>query len=147
MTDLPDVLTRKTIDVPLTVAEAFALFTNGLATWWPKAGPQLRLDPRKGGKITEVDKDGKPITRGTIIAFDPHGYLAFSWHPAEFPQAATIVTVAFTATDTGCRVELIHGAEAILGPLADAVSTSYLRGFDLVLGSFQTHAQNVVVVQ
>ncbi len=142
---LPDVLTQKTVDVPLTVAEAFALFTKGLASWWPKGGPQLRMDPKKGGKITEVDKDGKPIIRGEIIAFDLDGYLAFSWHPADFPEAATIVTVAFSATADGCRVELTHGSDAILGPLADAVSTSTLRGFDLVLGSFHTCATRVTI--
>lgn len=136
--NLPDILTQKTVHVPLKVAEAFALFTKGIASWWPKGGPQLRLDPRKGGDITELDADGKPIIRGKIIAFDPDGYLAFSWHPADFPDAATIVTVAFTATPDGCRVDLIHGSDAILGPLADAVSASYLRGFDLVLGSFHT---------
>ncbi len=143
--NLPDVLTQKTVDVPLTVAEAFELFTKGLASWWPKGGPQLRMDPKKGGKITELDKDGKPITRGRIIAFDPDGYLAFSWHPADYPEAATIVTVAFSPTAEGCRVELVHGADAILGPLADAVSTSYLRGFDLVLGSFHTCATRVTI--
>jgi uncharacterized protein YndB with AHSA1/START domain len=145
MTQSPDILSEKTVHVPLTAAEAFSLFTEGMASWWPKGGPQLRMDPRKGGDITELDSEGRPVKRGKIIAFDPDGFLAFTWHPRDMPDAATIVTVAFVATATGCRVVLTQGSESILGAVADAVSTSYLRDWGLVLGSYCTCAGRVSI--
>jgi len=132
------ILTEKTTHVPLTPAEAFELFTRGMDTWWPSAHGKLKMDPRKGGKISDGDTE-----IGTIIAFDPTGYLAFTW--GEDTDEETIVTVAFTATAEGCRVDLTHGTDAILGEVTDAVSNSYLRGFDLVLGSYCTCANRATV--
>ena len=136
MTSLPPILTTKTLTVPLGVADAFRLFTAGMATWWPTGGTRLRMEPFKGGDIIETAADGRSEVRGTVLAFDPAGFLAFTWYPAHCPDAATIVTVAFTTTPEGCRVDLTHGSEALLGGLADAVSTSYLRGCRLVKGSY-----------
>lgn len=135
---MTDVLVEKTTHVPLDPAAAFQLFTHGMQTWWPGAHGKLAMEARKGGKISD---NGKVI--GTIIAFDPAGFLAFTWAPDGTDE--TIVTVAFTATPDGCRVDLTHGSEAILGDVTDAVSTSYLRGFDLVLGSYCTCANRVLV--
>ena len=63
MTDLPEILTEKRVDVPLPVAEAFALFTEKLETWWPvethslSAGQKSRpkamvFEPRFGGQVS-----------------------------------------------------------------------------------------------
>jgi len=133
------VLVSKTVDVPLNVQDAFELFTKGLDSWWPVAHGTLKLEPRKGGKLTE---NGQEV--GTILAFDPDGFLAFTWK-SRLGDEETIVTVAFIATPDGCRVELTHGSEAILGDVTDAVSTSYLSNFDLVLGSYCTCAKSALV--
>ncbi|SEW20495.1 Activator of Hsp90 ATPase homolog 1-like protein [Cognatiyoonia koreensis] len=133
------VLITKTILVPLTPSDAFVLFTDGMGKWWPHAHGNLHMEPRKGGKIKDGTKD-----IGTIIAFDPDGFLAFSWSPDDADE--TIVTVVFSASSDGCRVDLTHGSEVILGDVTDAVSTSYLRGFDLILGSYCICANRVFVV-
>lgn len=145
MTRLPAVLVDKEVDVPLTVEEAFALFTRNLDLWWPQSGPQLRLDPVMGGDISEIGPDGHRICRGRIIAFDPSGFLAFAWSPTAAPEHETIVTVVFTPTDTGCRVTLTQGDPTILGPVADAVSTTRLSDLRLVLGCFAACAGQVTV--
>lgn len=132
------ILVEKTTHVPLTPSDAFELFTHGMETWWPHPHGKLKMDPRKGGKIKDGDKE-----IGTILAFDPDGYLAFTWAPQDAEE--TIVTVVFSATPDGCRVDLTHGTDAILGEMTDAVSTSYLRGFELVLGSYCTCANRVTI--
>ena len=67
----PDI--RKTVDVPLTPAQAFDLFTAKLDTWWPSATHSVsaanddtpicvKIEPRKGDKITEKLRDGTSAT-------------------------------------------------------------------------------------
>ena len=118
--------------VPLTPEEAFALFARTTA-WWPHPG-RLQITPHKGGDVTEIAPDGTRLRRGTVIAWDEGRYLAFTW--SDDGQPETVVAVSFHATATGTRVDLTHGSPEILGDLADAVSTTWLRGWALTLGSF-----------
>ncbi len=146
---------NKTVSVPLTPAEAFTLFTDGIDKWWPgeshsvsagknKSPRTIGFDTHKGGKITEITDAGETAIWGTILAYDLGEYLAFTWHPGKSEDQATVVTVRFSATEAGTRCELSHGGFDILGDLADAVSTSYLHGWDMVLGCFVTTAQKPV---
>ncbi len=134
---------NKTLTVPLNAAEAFALFTDQIDTWWPKAShsvkgakSRLTFPTHKDGEITETGEDGEIAVWGKLIAYDPGKYLAFSWHPGRSEKEATIVTVTFTETADGTLCALTHGGFDILGDTADAVSTSYLKGWDMVLGCY-----------
>ena len=79
-----------------------------------------------------------------MIAYDPGKYLAFSWHPGRGPEEATMVTVSFTQTKDGTRCDLTHGGFEILGDTADAVSTSYLHGWVMVLGCYASAVKTPV---
>ena len=134
---------EKTLIVPLTASEAFELFTENMDTWWPKDPFSVTGDTskvsfanHKGGDIVEKGVDGSINVWGTLLAYDPGKYLAFSWHPGRDADEATMVTVTFTQTEAGTRCDLTHGGFEILGDTADAVSSSYLSGWDLVLGCF-----------
>ena len=142
---------KKKLTVPLTADEAFALFTDEIDTWWPKdpfsvkgAKSKVVFANHKDGKIIEESEDGEAIIWGTIIAYDPGTYLAFTWHPGRDASEATVVEVRFTQTEAGTRCDLTHGGFEILGPTADAVSTSYLHGWDLVLGCFSKASKPLV---
>ena len=142
---------KKSLTVPLGVKEAFKLFTTQIDTWWPKAKFSVKgaesvvtFAEHKDGQIVETEPDGTTHVWGTIIAYDKDNYLAFSWHPGRPADEATTVTVAFSQTDDGTLCELTHGGFAILGPTADAVSTSYLNGWDLVLGCLVSAAKTPV---
>jgi uncharacterized protein YndB with AHSA1/START domain len=146
---------RKSVTVPLPADAAFDLFTRDMARWWPgqhtqsaKSGGspvKIEVEPHPGGRITEVTPDGKRIPWGRIIGWEPGKYLSFTWFPGQEESDATVVAVAFTTTKDGTRVELTQGGPAILGDVADAVSTSYLRGWDLVLGCYHTCAVRELV--
>ena len=134
---------KKSLTVPLAPDEAFDLFTNEIDTWWPKAkfsvkgaGSEVNFANHKGGQIIETTSDGEKEVWGTIIAYDPGTYLAFSWHPGRPESEATTVTVTFKQTEAGTKCDLTHGGFDILGDTADAVSTSYLHGWDYVLGCY-----------
>ncbi len=134
---------EKTLDVPLNPADAFELFTKNMDSWWPKdpfsvtGGSSTVVFPdHNGGDIIETGADGSTNVWGTLTAYDPGKFLAFSWHPGRGPEEATMVTVEFTETADGTRCDLTHGGFEILGDTADAVSASYLSGWDLVLGCY-----------
>jgi uncharacterized protein YndB with AHSA1/START domain len=143
---------HKTTTVPLSPQEAFDLFMTDLDAWWPKDrhafDPKAKLivEPRKNGKIIEVAPDGKRTLWGRIIGWDPGHYMAFSWHPDGDEDAATVVAVSFKKTVEGCQLDLTHGGFDVLGDTADAVSTSYLLGWDLTLGSYCFAATKIRVM-
>ncbi|MEJ8559993.1 SRPBCC domain-containing protein [Yoonia sp. GPGPB17] len=134
---------EKTLTVPLNPAKAFDLFTSDIDTWWPKAThsvtgakAKVTFPTHKDGEIVEESADGTRTIWGKLIAYEPGAYLAFTWHPGRTEKEATVVTVTFTKTDEGTRCDLTHGGFDILGDTADAVSTSYLHGWDMVLGCY-----------
>lgn len=141
----------KSVTVPLSPNAAFDLFTRDMTRWWPAQHSQsgnparIEVEPHKGGRITEIAPDGTRFLWGRIIGWEPGRYLSFTWHPGEPEAEATVVAIAFTATKDGTRVDLTHGGFKILGELADAVSTSYLRGWGLVLGCYHSFAMRELV--
>lgn len=143
---------NKTLTVPLTAIEAFALFTQNIDTWWPKAShsvsgakAKIRFPAHKDEEITEEAANGDISVWGKLIAYEPGQYLAFTWHPGRSEKEATVVTVTFTQTEAGTRCDLTHGGFDILGDTADAVSTSYLYGWDIVLGCYASAAKVPVI--
>ena len=142
----------KTTQVPLSPPEAFDMFMADLDLWWPKdrhaAHPDARLEvtPRKPGEIVEVLPDGTRNLWGRIIGWEPGAYMAFTWHPDAPEEDATVVAVSFKPAGDGTQVDLTHGGFEVLGETADAVSTSYLLGWDLVLGSYCFAASKVRVM-
>lgn len=143
---------EKSISVPLSPQEAFALFTDGIEKWWPgashsvsagngKSPKKITFGTHKGDAITEVTDEGETVLWGHVITYDPGKYLAFTWFPGKTEDDATVVTVTFKETENGTQCDLTHGGFDILGDLADAVSTSYLTGWDMVLGCFVSAAK------
>ena len=142
---------HKSVTVPLSPDAAFTLFARDMARWWPASHSQsgkpaqIEVEPHPGGRITEIAPDGTRILWGRIIGWDTGKYLSFSWHPGEAEDKATVVAISFTPTKDGTRVDLTQGDPAILGELADAVSTTYLRGWGLVLGCYHRFAMRELV--
>lgn len=134
---------KKSVTVPLSPDAAFDLFTNGIDKWWPHADRtvsgkrrKVTFPKSKGGEISEETEEGRTILWGHVIAYDPGRYLAFTWFRGKSRDDATVVTVTFTETENGTQCDLTHGTHDILGECADAVSSSYLRGWEIVLGSY-----------
>ena len=143
---------HKTTEVPLTCQEAFDLFLADMDVWWPKdsnatLGPDAKIivEPCKDGDIKEVGPDGTINLWGRIIGWEPGHYMSFAWFPDTDEEHATVVSVSFHPTKNGTRLELTHGGFDVLGDTADAVSTSYLLGWDLVLGTYCYAVSKTVV--
>lgn len=145
---------KKSLKVPLSPDDAFTLFTKNIDTWWPTAThsvsgqkAKIKFPDHKDGDIIETGADGQKSVWGTLIAYDPGIFLSFTWHPGRPASEATVVTVAFDETDFGTLFELTHGGFEILGDTADAISTSYLHGWDMVLGCYASATSLPVLAQ
>jgi uncharacterized protein YndB with AHSA1/START domain len=132
---------RKVVTVRRTPSEAFEIFTARLATWWPLARYSIHeqdavscgIEPRVGGEVYEVAKDGTRARWGVVLAWEPPTRLVLSWHPGRSPETAQEVEVRFVAVPEGTRVELEHRDWAKLGDRARQARANYEGGWAEVL--------------
>jgi uncharacterized protein YndB with AHSA1/START domain len=111
---------RTEITVPLSPAEAFELFTDGLDTWWVRGhhigdAPlrQAVLEGREGGRWYEIGEDGSECDWGRVLVWAPPARLVLAWQiNADWKYDAGLVTeVELGFTDLGngsTRVTLEH---------------------------------------
>jgi uncharacterized protein YndB with AHSA1/START domain len=138
----------KTIEVEAPVAEAFRLYTEGIATWWPFATHSVEeddvetvvFDGREGGRIYERAKNGAEHLWGTVIAWDPPNRVVHTWHPGRGEETAQEVQISFEADGPGTRVELVHTGWEKVGDRAAEMFGNYDTGWDYVLGKYVERA-------
>jgi len=116
---------RRTITVEAPQEKAFAVFTDGFDTWWPrshKIGPEALeravLEGREGGRWYERDTDGSECDWGKGLVWEPPSRLVLAWQiTGEWAYDADFVTeleVTFIPEGPNrTRVEVEHrGLEA-----------------------------------
>lgn len=135
---------HKSVTVRRGLEEAFALFTDGIAAWWPLATHSIFeeraktafLEGRAGGRLYETSVDGEEGLWGTVLVWEPPRRIVYSWHPGRGEETAQEVEILFTPGDDGTRVEVDHrGWER-----APEKRTGYDTGWDLVLGRYAAAA-------
>jgi len=113
---------KKSLVVEANQQHAFDVFTAGLDRWWPKGHhigetPVVKcaIEPRKGGRWYAIHEDGKEVTTGHMLVWDPPRRIVFTWEingqwkPETNPKFASEVEVRFIAeSPTRTRVELDH---------------------------------------
>jgi uncharacterized protein YndB with AHSA1/START domain len=110
------------IDVEARLEHAFAVFTDGIGTWWNPSHhlldgelTKMVFDPHVGGSITDHYADGRECRWSRVLAYEPPTRVVFSWDINLRWQLETDLTktseveVAFTALDPGrTHVVLTH---------------------------------------
>jgi uncharacterized protein YndB with AHSA1/START domain len=127
---------RKTVLVDFAPAEAFDLFTAGIASWWPvrthsyggDAVKNVVFEPEVGGRVYEVREDGEQDW-GRVRSFDPPNGFLLEWLIGE--ACGTEVEVTFAPEGPGSRVVLEHRGFSSSEP-----SERYAGGWDVVLRTF-----------
>jgi uncharacterized protein YndB with AHSA1/START domain len=112
---------RTSVEVAVPPERAFAVFTDGMNDWWTREHhvqsgklAAMGVEPFVGGSLWEENDAGAVCTWGRVLAWEPPRVFAFSWliGPDFRPPAADAlgsrVTVTFTPTDRGTRVDLVH---------------------------------------
>lgn len=131
---------RKTVLVDFAPAEAFELFTNRIAAWWPVGSysyggetvTDVVLEPRVDGRLYEVTEAGQQDW-GRVLAWEPPNRFLLEWQIGE--ASGTEVEVRFSPEGPGARVELEHrGFDAALP------QGRYEGGWEVVLARFVEQA-------
>jgi uncharacterized protein YndB with AHSA1/START domain len=130
---------RKTVTVNRPPDEAFRIYTEGIATWWPLEthspsgkAETVVMEPREGGRLYERTRDGEEVDWGEILVWEPPHRVVHTWHLGR--HAVTEVEVRFTAQGDGTRVELVHRGWESHGNYAAEVRAQYDGGWDYVFG-------------
>ena len=137
-----ELVMRKTLEVATPPERAFALFTEGIAEWWPvrthsvaeERAETAVFEAGVGGRIYERTLDGEEHVWGTVTAWEPAERVVFTWHPGREPDTAQDVEVRFEPSGSGTRVELVHTGWDRLGDRAAAQFEGYDAGWDFVIG-------------
>jgi len=128
---------QKEVLVKISPQRAFDVFTKGIATWWPLSrhsvflenSASCSIEPRVGGEIREVAKDGSYGVWGTVLAWEPPRRFVMKWHPGSSPSQHTEVEVRFVAVAGGTRVVLEHRDWENLGARAETTRGNYDNGW------------------
>ncbi len=108
------------VEVKATPAQAFALFANHMADWWPRGrtvgkSPHAAIvvEPLLGGRWFERDAEGNETQWGKVLAWEPPSRLLLAWQlNAQWtydPDFVTEVELTFAPLPSGgARVTLEH---------------------------------------
>ena len=124
---------------------AFATWTGKASSWWPvehtvshERGAKIVFEPRQGGRIYEHTPDGREISWGEILEWDPPGRLRYHWHLATDPANATDVVIVFRQlSESSTRIEIEHGGWDRLGEIGTAWRDANHAGWDGVLPPYR----------
>ena len=138
---------RKEITVSCDAKTAFDVFVRKIGDWWPAAehsvaamskapAPVIKLDPKVGGRIYEVNDAGEETDWGTVREMEDGKRILLNWHIGRPVSDATEVEVTFEAADKGTIVVLIHRNFEVLDDDADAMREGYNKGW---VNVFENH--------
>lgn len=136
---------RHAVIVRRSVDDAFRLFTDGIARWWPTESHSIGEDKvddvifegRVGGRIYERWVDGSQYDWGEVTEWEPPHRVVFLWKPNLEDGERTEVEVRFTAEEGSTRVHLEHRGWERIGEIGPAARRDYEAGWPLVLTRFE----------
>jgi uncharacterized protein YndB with AHSA1/START domain len=149
-TAVPPIL--RTVTVSRSVEEAFRIFTEEMAAWWPLdaysrayseyqgtgiTSKTVIVEGRAGGRIYEVLSDGTETSWGEVLVWEPPHRVVYSWKPHSRPVPPTEVEVTFTGEGERTRVDVEHRGWDRLGDVGPEARETYAQGWPLVLASYQ----------
>jgi uncharacterized protein YndB with AHSA1/START domain len=121
-TQTADTSVQSSIAVDAPIERAFAVFTEGIGTWWPPEHHILQaelaemvFEPRAGGHVYDRGVDGSECRWARVLVYEPPNRFVISWditlqwHLESDPQRTSEVEVRFVAeSPSRTRVELEH---------------------------------------
>ena len=107
---------RQSVHIDCPIEDAFRIFTEEFAEWWPLASHSVAgeesetctIEPWAGGLVLERTRSGVEHEWGSVIAWDPPHLVEFTWHPGAPRDDRQTVSVEFCEEGNGTRVTLIH---------------------------------------
>lgn len=132
----------KTIDVRRSARDAFRIFTEEIAAWWPLASHTrartaegqrtvaVTIEPRVGGRIYETLADGAELEWGEVTGYSPGELFSMLWTMGRARPQHTDVTIRFEPLGAdACRVTLTHENWERMGEEAARLRDAYNGGW------------------
>ncbi|WP_243064862.1 SRPBCC domain-containing protein [Humibacter sp. RRB41] len=98
-------------DLPADIGTVWRSWTDAdlLASWFwpPKFGTMCSVDLRVGGRFRIDAPSARLSVLGEYVVVEEPTVLAFTWQ-WDGEGEETLVTLTFTPTDAGTRLELVH---------------------------------------
>jgi uncharacterized protein YndB with AHSA1/START domain len=146
---------RKSVRVARPVADAFRLFVEGIASWWPAevhsraahgqygngvTAERVVFEPKVGGRLYEITSEGAEGLWADVVTFEePHRFV-LAWKPNDRPEPPTEVEVRFEPDGDGTRVSLEHRGWEGLDARAGEARRGYADGWRIPLERFAAAA-------
>ncbi len=135
---------------PLAPGEAFDLFTNAIATWWPLATHSVGLDRARsvscgtslGGEVVESLSDGTTSVWGSVLESGPPHRIVFSWHAGRSADDATRLELTFTASDDGSTIVGLSHSGWERWADGEARASGYNGGWEIVVAAYVRSASS-----
>jgi len=132
---------RQSVRVDCPIEEAFRLFTEEFADWWPLASHSITgeeaescaIEPWVGGRIFERTQSGEEHEWGSVTAWDPPRQLEFTWHPGQSGDDRQTVDIEFHVEADGTRVTLTHAGWQLTGIQACVLGGNYTTQWSEIL--------------
>ena len=128
--------------VSLPAPDAYRLFTEGFASWWPLQSHSIApgasktcvFEAKEGGEIYEITQDDESHLWGTVGECVESERLVFTWHPGREAATAQQLEVLFDADGAVTHVELVHSGWETYGEGAEETRDNYDGGWQFVIG-------------
>jgi Activator of Hsp90 ATPase homolog 1-like protein len=139
---------ERSVLVPISLADAFSLFTTEMKLWWPfqghscsgVKGADVQFEPRVGGAVNEVAPDGTTYAWGILSEWDPPHVFAMNWHPGLPIDQSTQLRVSFDEVGGGTQVSIFHTGWEARGEHAPEKRDQYDGGWPHTLMAFAREA-------
>ncbi len=123
---------QQSVHIDCPIEDAFRLFTEGFAEWWPLAAfsaagqesESCAIEPWAGGRVFERTRSGEECDWGSVLVWDPPNRVEFTWNPGRLDDRDQTVDVEFTVEADGTRLTLTHRGWQSAG-----IETCSLAGF------------------
>ncbi|MBV9157436.1 MAG: SRPBCC domain-containing protein [Acidobacteriaceae bacterium] len=107
---------QKSVCVECPIEDAFYLFTEHFAEWWPLASHSITgdeaetcaIEPWAGGKVFERTRLGEELEWGIVTAWEPPKRVEFTWHPATNHEDDQKVEIKFRTVAYGTEITVTH---------------------------------------
>jgi uncharacterized protein YndB with AHSA1/START domain len=121
-TQAADTAARAEVMVDAPQERAFAVFTDGIDTWWPREHTigeaelkEMVLEPKVGGRAYGIGVDGSESDWGRVLEFDRPNRIVVSWditlqwkHELDHAKASEFEVRFIPEGPDRTRVELEH---------------------------------------
>ena len=138
------VTVRESVTVARSVQDAFRLFTEGIAEWWPLKGTnfsyggdradKIFLEAKVGGRFYERFSDGEEFQIGQVTGCEPPKRIVFTWKDPRW-ASPTEVEVRFSPAGNGTRVDVEHRGFEAAG-VAPEEAAGWGDGWKIVLAPY-----------